>query len=327
MARVFIDGFESGSFDLWDVVNNMQLISAPSNGLDGDYAAKNNSTNNSYLHKNITSLSEIYVGVRLKVGDYSNRAAISFYNSTTCLLVICRNTTSGCWQARLSSPTGTLLGEGTIATTLGQVIQIEVRYIPNTSSGVVQVKINGVLDINYSGNTTPGATSVNGVRLNENTTGNPWHVYDNFIIDNSAWPGNTRIQAIKPTAAGNSTQWTPDTGSNWDRVDEVPPSDTDYNWCNQANLVDLFTFGDLQGQVDTVKCVQVQARAVRNGDPMPTKLQLGVRSDGVNYFSSSLDVTTSAKGFAALWETDPATSQAWTVNGVNNAEFGYKSAA
>lgn len=321
MARVFIDGFESGSLQLWEAVVGASIISALS-GMDGNYCVDCYGTAQKYIKKNISALSEVYIAFRF-IPKLTSRF-LGFYNGTTLLAKLQISGNGGYVQAYRGT---TLIATGSTVINYDSAYLFEVKYTPHGTTGDFKVKVNGILDIDFSGNTTPGATSVDGIMLSNNDGNIAPGYFDNVVIDDANFPGNTRIQAIKPTASGNSTQWTPDTGSNWDRVDEVPPSDTDYNWCNQANLVDLFTFGDLQGQVDTVKCVQVQARAFRNGDPMPTKLQLGVRSGGNNYFGSSLDVTTSAKGLAAIWEADPATSQAWTVNGVNSAEFGYKSAA
>lgn len=325
MARVFIDGFESGSTQLWDTAYDVSMATGIA-GMDGTYCC--NVPVSSYLVKNLSAMTEIYCAFRFR--PYStgsgNRNIFVLYNDTT-LLGFIRHANNNSDILRVYNGSGALLASGTAILTISNTYHIEVYFKTGTTNGAWKVKINGVMDIDFTGNVGT-SLSVNRLRHGWRSTTElgGFHI-DNIVVDNAEWPGNTRIQAIVPTAAGNSTEWTPDTGSNWDRVDEAPPSDTDYNYCNQANLVDLFTFSDLQGQVDTVKCVQVQARALRNGDPLPTKLQLGVRSGGSNYFSSSQDVPTSAKGLAALWETDPATSQAWTVSGVNNAEFGYKSAA
>jgi len=160
------------------------------------------------------------------------------------------------------------------------------------------------------------------------TTSNPNTIqFDNVVIDNTSWPGKTNIQAIRPTGAGNSTQWTPSAGNNWDCVDEVPASDADNVVTNANDQVDFYAAGNLVGAIDSVVCVQVQARAVKEGAPTPQNLALGVRTGGADYFSSDKAVPTAAKSLFNLWAQNPNTAALWTKTDVDGAEIGIKSRA
>jgi len=55
-----------------------------------------------------------------------------------------------------------------------------------------------------------------------------WFCIDNLIVDNAGWIGQTRIQGLAVSGAGTTTQFDPSTGSNYECVNEVPYSDTDY---------------------------------------------------------------------------------------------------
>jgi hypothetical protein len=78
--------------------------------------------------------------------------------------------------------------------------------------------------------------------------------------------------------------------------------------------------------VGTVYGVQLAASA-KNASGTGT-LQLVTRSGGDNYVSSNLTVGNTAYNYVLqMRETDPDTATAWTVDGVNAAEFGIKKIA
>ena len=147
------------------------------------------------------------------------------------------------------------------------------------------------------------------------------------MIDNAAWPGNTKIQAIKPAGAGNSTQWTPSAGDNYACVDEVPPSESDFVSTNTIGHLDLYAAGDLVGTIGSVKCVQLQALAKAEGSPSPHNLQLAVRTNGADYFSGDKAVPSSSTQLSNLWEANPATAAPWQEAEVNAMEIGMKAVA
>lgn len=320
MSRIFIDGFESGGSHLWDTRVGLSVSSGIA-GMDGNYCLYANQMD--YAEKIVPSKSEYWCAFRFRPSSSSNAAVVSFYNNTNLLGYLKRNTSTNVLEAWRN---GALLASGSATVAAGTTYLIEVHYKPDSANGVFQVKVNGIADIDFAGNS--GTTAdINRVRLGFfSGTIYAYCYYDNFILDDSGWIGDTRIQVIQPTGAGNSTQWDPSTGSNWDCVDEIPASETDYVYTNTADEVDLYTFSNLSGNIESIKCVQVQALAKKEGLPTPQSLQLAVRSGGTNYFSGSKALpSTIPKAVCHLWETDPNSGSAWTESGVNNAEFGFKS--
>jgi len=250
-----------------------------------------------------------------------------FFNGTTQLARLRRNPSSGLLEIRRGTGSGTLLATGAIAVNVATPILIEVHYKPHNTEGVFQVKVGGILDIDFTGDTTDGATATDGIRVGGDGTYYSSCWFDNVVVDNAAWPGNTKIQAIKPAGAGNSTQWIPSAGDNYACVDEVPPSETDFIVTNALDHLDLYAAGDLVGTIGSVKCVQLQALAKAEGSPTPHNLRLAVGTNGANYFSGDKAVPSSSAQLSNLWEANPATAVPWQEAEVNAMEIGVKAVA
>ena len=214
MARVFIDGFESGKTELWDLVVGAWIVTGIA-GMDGTYCLSCDSFGDYYAHK-------YYLAFRYR-GDAASYASSMcyFFNGATQLARVRRNPTTGFLEVRRGTGSGTLLATGTIAVNVGTPILIEVHYKPHDTAGVFQVRVGGVLDINFNGDTTDGIR----VGGDGGYYSSCW--FDNVVLDNAAWPGDTRIQAIRPSAPGALTEWDTTVGANWDCVEEIPYFDTD----------------------------------------------------------------------------------------------------
>ena len=325
MARQFIDGFESGEHDMWDAESNATVVSSSGLDMDGDYCL-DLAESTEYIEKDLTADDEMYFAFLYRPGAATAAGVLIFLDGATLVGHLKRD--SGVLKAY--SSLFSLLSAGSIAVNINTTYRIEVYYKIADSGGRFVVKVDGVTDIDFTGDTKPSTnTQFNKVRLGyfQNATGYSYAHFDNFIMDDLAWIGDTKIQAIVPTAGGNSTGWAASTGSNFACVDEVPPSDADYVSANANDVSDTYVAGDLTGSIDSIKCIQVQARARTEGAPTPTNLKLVVRSGGTDYLSGDKAVPAAEKGLSHIWETDPNTAAAWLEAGVNGAEIGIKSAA
>jgi hypothetical protein len=328
VARIFIDGFESGVHDMWDV-GNATVVSSTGFDMDGNYCIDMNSSSE-YLQKNITDDDEMYFALLYRViSATKGRGILSVWKDSTPLLTIARNGTNQYIRAMTGGGDVTLV-TGTHALSINTTYLIEIRIkIGDAGVGRVEVKIDGVQDIDFTGDTKPGAdTQFNRVRLG--STGDTdtycYAYFDNFIVDDAGWIGDTKIQAILPTGAGATTGWTPSAGNNYACVDEVPPSDADYVSINAIDTTDTYAAGDLSGTIGTIKCVQVQSRTRTDGTPTPENLKLVVRSGGTDYLSADKAVPAAEHGLCSIWETNPADSAAWEEADVNGMEIGIRSA-
>lgn len=333
MARLFIDGFEHGNaLDLWDAYgsNTPTIATASTYNMDGNYCLNlSPSSSSRWVQKTITADDEIYISFLYHALLYTASCGmVQFLTGSTVLGGISAGA-DGRLQIHTSS-SATPTSYGTRRLSSNTTYLIEVRY-KLSDSGVIQVKIDGVLDIDYSGDTKPGSeTTFELIKFGGATySGSGFYAYcymDNIVLDDANWIGQTFIQAIAPTAAGNSTGWTPSTGSNWDCVEEIPVSDTNYVSINSNDVTDTYTTANLSGTINSVKCVQVQSRARKEGTSTPTNLKLVVRASGADYLSANKTLTTSFANKWNLWETNPA-GGSWDESGVNGIEIGIKSAA
>jgi hypothetical protein len=333
MARIFIEGFEAGALDLWDIDNGAAIIAAKT-GMNGNYCLDLKTNGLSFLYKKLpSSYNEIYLSFLYRQEtEQTYASSLIFLMNGTTFVLSCRRASDVNHRLQFYRDgwMGVLIAEGSTSIALNTTYRIEVHYKPDATSGILQIKINGseTLDIDFAGNTSSSVTSMDGLMVGNgqgNSFNSSFGFFDDFILDNTAWIHGSiasQIQVIVPTGAGSSSQWTGD----YSKVDEKPPDDTDFLETNGADQVHLFQMGDLTGSIDAIKCVQVQARLLSRGAITPKNVQAACRSGGVNYFGSSKQVQEKVPVTAwKLWGTNPNTGSAWVASEVNALEVGVKS--
>jgi hypothetical protein len=322
MARIFIDGFESGGSGLWDVVSNGSVDAAQS-GMSGSYNL-NLLNAVGYAYKVLAVVSEGYFKLRRRwISAGYNTCIWSVWNGSTVLAQLW--TISGVlWACRA----GTQLAVGTAVIAADTTYLFEIYFKLDDSDGRFVVKVNGTTDIDFTGDTKPDSnTTFDRVRLGSDGSQYGLSYFDDFVYDDAAWIGPSKIQKKQITGAGTTGAWTPSAGNAWDCVDEIPPSDTDYIYDNTVDHVSTFAGGNLSGSIAAIKCVQIEARTQKEGTPTPQNIQVACRSGGVDSFGSSYAPTTSWTTPFRLMEVDPATNNAWLTAAVNALEIGVKAVA
>lgn len=131
-----------------------------------------------------------------------------------------------------------------------------------------------------------------------------------------------RLLTVPPTGVGASSDMT----GTFAEVDEIAYSDADFINTSTANHVELFTHSTAIPSGYGVRAVGVTARAKKGGSG-PTNLQLALRSGGTTYVSSSKALDLGYGSFINVWETDPATSAAFTSSAITAMQFGVKAIA
>jgi hypothetical protein len=328
MARIFIDGFETGDSGCWDGNYGVITYPAAATGMSGSYCMTTpwNSAYAAFLTKNVDATGTIFISFRI-LPTYNNPSyspiIVRFLNSTTTLMDFVIDVTSRLISMKRAGTT--TIATGTAVLTSGFNKHIEIKYVPHTSAGIVQVKVNDILDIDFTGNTTPSATTADVIRFGNNNILGGLTYLDDIVLDDANWIGSSRIAPVLPTGAGNSTLWTPSVGSNWENVDEVPPSDSDYNSTDGVDNLDLYTASNLPGEAVVVKSVQVSSRIYKEVSSTPQNVAMVVRTGGVDYFSDDIEVPdTVGVNVNAIWETNPDTASAWTTSDVDALEIGLK---
>jgi hypothetical protein len=209
---------------------------------------------------------------------------------------------------------------------------LELKTTINSTTGSVELRIDGVSVGTFSGNTKNGGTnnSIDTIKLggSGNNTSITITRDDLYILDDTGvapynnFLGDVRVYSLSPTSAGSSTQWTPDSGSNYAEVNEVPYSAANYVQSNTSGQRDTYTLADLPaGGVTTVYGVQSNVIAKRT-DAGAIAVKPVIKSGATIAYGSNTPLPVADTVVSYVRAIDPATSAAWTASGVNALEAG-----
>lgn len=322
MTLLLFDGFEAGDANTRYNGSGMTTTSATrfSSGL---------AVNTTSLIASFTPSAEIYVGVAVQVPSSldGNLRAIFYFKgdggSTFHTLVAMR---AGAIEVRLgSSAAAPLIASGGGGYVSGAWYYLEMYVKIADSGGQVAVKVDGTQVINFTGDTRNGGTDTDIDQIQFQGNGvscylDDYSVYNALGSVNNTWPGDRRVITLSPTGAGNSTQMTPSTGSNWQTVDELPVSSTDYV-DGDIGEKDTYALANLPSNVTAVHAVQA-AVVAKKTDAGDMSMRPILRSGSTDYAGTTTTVGAADAVKFDMWETDPATSAAWLVAAVNAAEVG-----
>jgi len=331
MARLLTTGWETGTHDDaygYSGYPDMETSSPRTGG----YALRIRAAD-TYPLRSWTGVSELYMGFAFRPAaiDGTIHKIVYFRDGVTTVNQL-RLSGSGYLQAYNGDGT-TLLATGTQALAGGVWYYIQVHLKVADSSGDFEVKVDGatVLDIDYSGDTKPSTnTVITNVMLSGYQSGSTYRTaYDDLVVNdtsgsyNNSWTGNVKLYPIRPNAAGDSTQWTPNTGNNYAAVDEVPSTHNEYVYSTTVDNKDLYNFGTVTLPTgSTVKNLVVITNAYL--DSGSGSIALGVKSSSSEDFGSDQALGTSLKPFEYAVPLDPATSAAWGQSGIDSVQAGMK---
>lgn len=200
---------------------------------------------------------------------------------------------------------------------------VDVHIVMNSASGSGSLYLSGTPRIEGTGVNLSTVTSVTKLRCYGSTPVITNTQLFSQVVAATVSTVGWRETTVPPTGAGFSTAFI----GGFSEVDEIVYSDADFINSDTAAQVELFTHSTTIPTGYTVRAVVVTARAKR-GASGPQKLRLCVRSAGTTYDNGAdLTLGTGYGSFAAVWETDPATSAAFTASSITNLQFGVKSIA
>lgn len=279
-----------------------------------------------------TPSADVTVGLGVRAANLvSSEPQIRFYGDWTgsngTLHVTVWMNSSGKLEARRNGTTGTLLATGTTTLSTGTWYYLEARVTVADSGGRVQVWLNGSLEIDFTGDTKNAGTAstITAVYVN-NTTGNTLSS-DFYVLNNEGTVNNSRfgdsiVYPLVPNGAGASSGLAP-TGSvtNWQNVDELPGSGSDYNASTTVGAKDTYALSDVDGSVQQVLGVRVNTLMVKIGAGTGNA-QIVTRLSGVDYTTAARALTTSTAEYSDSYQTSIATGEAWTPSEVNGMQAG-----
>jgi hypothetical protein len=254
-----------------------------------------------------------------------------FRGSTELISVTCSAT--GTLSVRRGDREATILSTSVSTITHSTFYFIELKVTLHDSTGVYDLKVNGTTYTSGSGVDTlvSGAATWDGIGLGGTNIGQNYSIDfdDLYVADGSGgveddFLGDHRIVCVVASSGnGGNTDWSPSTGSDHGAlVDENPPNESDYNQSGTAGQRDTYNFAavGVSGTVkalQTLRYIKAEAAGVRSVAPV-------IRISSTNY-----DGTTQALGsdwtyHREIYRQNPATTAAWTISGIDGAEFGAK---
>lgn len=256
---------------------------------------------------------------------------VTFGTGSTYPLVLWYSPVSGTVSV---SNGATVLGSAPITTNSWHFFEVQATAAA-TAAGTATVRVDGTTVITATSVNWGGANWASiGLSVQNTATSNPsggaryagsfddWYITNPSGSVNTGFLGDVRVVNIVPNAPGSATGMTPSAGSNWQCVDEVPPSGSDYVSSPTPGTSDLYSMGDLPLGTTTVHGVQVNAYAAKS-DAGAISGRILTRTAGTTYSGSDLVLSTAYQVFPAVMDQAPDGTP-WTPAKINAVEFGWE---
>lgn len=331
MAIIFMDGFDHYvTADIekkWDINTNGKINTSIKRNGAGSIGL-NTVYNDAMAKKLITSTNVLVAGFAFYGNNIvqNNNDILVFYDNDIAQIILRVNPDN-----TLSVYRNTIL----LSTTEMpyhipfQWDYYEMKVVFSSTSGSVEVRRNEATILSLDNITTIATANeyANGFgfrpRCKSPSSSNILVYYDDVYVDDLEFRGDVKIETIYADASGANTEWNPSIGNNYACVDEVPQNnDTDYVYASIAGVIDTYTYQDLVsfGQVCSVQ-INLMARMDDSGF---NKVAPVVRPSNTNIIGDTKELNQNYKYYSQVFNINPETSQPWTIEDINNCEFGIK---
>lgn len=229
---------------------------------------------------------------------------------------------------------GTVLGESSGPVLVANAWQhIEIKTKIHATLGTVEVRVDGVPKITLTGQNTAnsGILTTAQVAFNGKATGlgasinayiKDFITWDDQGSSNNDFLGTCQVVTLTPNG-DNSFNWTASTGTTgYNLIDEAPPNDdTDYiSADNTPPAASSFNLTNLPVDVTSVKGLMTMVRA-RKTDGGDGNVQVSMLSSASTANGADRPITVAYTYWMDVFETDPATSGAWTPVAVDASKI------
>jgi hypothetical protein len=332
--RLLTTGFETG--DNSDFSSSGNVVNSSSvTPRTGDYSTRHQGGGANGTLNGFTAGSSVYLGVAIYIHPYSTAGTdvleILAPGGSNILKITWGGTPSPYFRYYIG--TGTLAGTGTVTIGGDTWNYLEMYYAIADSGGRYVIKINGVTDLDYTGDTKPSTdTTMSTIRFDAwggGGGGNYYCAFDDVVVNdpfgssNNTWPGVVKLEPIRPNAVGDVTQLTASSGSGWQCVDEVPVSATDYVYGTIVDLYDLYNMATTTLPAGaTVK--NIVGVAVALMDSGAGNVALVIKGGGSESTGATQALSGTAKAFTEAWSVNPGDSAAWEQADIDSVQIGVK---
>jgi hypothetical protein len=194
-------------------------------------------------------------------------------------------------------------------------------------SGIITFKIDGNQEGIYSGDTSAGNTygpdQLDFVYFN-----GMW--LDDVVVNDSDWPGCQKIVLLRPNANGELVEWNKTNDyDNYEHVNEVPPSATDYVYTVTTDKTDIYKLERLPEEAYEIATLRSDAWAIKNSASISQNanvafaLKNGVTTTSSVFVSTTQNLSLTWNLTHYSWDlVNPDTGYNWTVDDVNIIQSG-----
>lgn len=342
MALRFCDGFKHYTFAQilrkWTDTGGTVSLSATNARFDVSLNIAGGG--NGFVKKLLDNQATWIVGFAFRRSSSIAAAAgciLSLWDGTTCQLSLNINA-AGQLIVNRGTQQGTALGTSVSALAQDTWNYIEFKATIDNAAGVATVRVNGTATgwLSLTGQNTRMSSNnrADTFRFGYDANGaigvpNLLLISDLYVCDtsgsvNNDFVGDVRVETLYPDGAGSNTTWTPDSGSNYARVNETTANDdTSYVEDSTAGHRDSYTCSNLSSTPTAIFGVQTVLTA-RKTDAGSRSISDVCVSGGTTSDGASVSIADTYACYATIRETDPNTSAAWTPANLNAAEFGEK---
>jgi len=309
-------------------------------GRNGGYSVKGCNSNYQYFY-HVVAADEVpindtwIIGVAVRFdSSYPDENAVvvlghtsastSYWNFALKLLDTGQMAAYGAGNVHLSTTTDPVFARN-------QWHYFEVKVVCHDTAGSYEVRVDGITVLAGSNVDTYTGADTRFVRFRCDEYNQ--YLDDIYICDidgstNNDFLGQIIVEAVFPNADGDSSDWTPASGTdNYAIVDDNPTDDdTSYVENNTQGAEDLYGYADLSTiTAEPIPGLQVNTDVRMNEFPGDIDLYQPVKSGSTTSDGDPTNIAMNDYEVAArILETDPNTGSAWTVSGVGGAQFGIK---
>jgi hypothetical protein len=229
------------------------------------------------------------------------------------------------------SVSGTLLGTGTNAISSNAWHWFEIKATIADAGGIVVVKVDGITEINFTGDTKNAGTLTTVSTVVIPGGGSP-SAFDDLVICDATGSapfndffGEKVIRMKRPNGNGATNQWIgsdADSVNNYLLVDDPPPvSSTDYTGSPTATERDLYALSSATG-LASVDAIQNIAYVAKSDAGVRSVKTVTRNAGGTVTASPAVPLSTTyvlAQG--GIEQTDPS-GAAWTPTNINTIQAG-----
>jgi hypothetical protein len=132
------------------------------------------------------------------------------------------------------------------------------------------------------------------------------------------------VACLRPAAAGNYAQWTPNYGTNWGNVsDQYPDGDLTFNAATVAGKIDTFVMQDTPFSAGVISAIQHVAYIKQDAGAGRT-FRPKTRIAGADYNGTTVSMPGSYVFNLEVANVDPSITGSWVIASLDAAEFGYE---